>query len=326
MMGLFFRMGFIMKEKIQISFSGGRTSAYMTKMLLDHWSDKYDFIVTFANTGLEHEKTLEFINNCDKYFGFNTVWLEAVVNHGERIGTSFKVVDFKTASRNGEPFEEVIKKYGIPNQAYPHCTRELKLSVMRSYLLSLRINHTDIKTAIGIREDETRRVSKQQDVNNIIYPLIDDFPVDKQDVIQWWSKQDFDLGIPEYLGNCVGCWKKSFKKQFKTLNELPNALDFYRRMEEKYPQVGNKPPHWQDIFKPVYEQVFDEDGDLIDLRQIGEKFIKKVWVEYPDRVFFRGNISTESLLGQYRLNQDFEQLDMFLDGGCSESCEVYATE
>ena len=61
------------KENYQISFSGGRTSAYMTKLLLDNFSDKYNFIVTFANTGMEHEKTLEFIHNCDLNFNFNTV-------------------------------------------------------------------------------------------------------------------------------------------------------------------------------------------------------------------------------------------------------------
>lgn len=43
-----------MRQKFNISFSGGRTSGYMTKLLLDNWSDRYDFIVTFANTGLEH--------------------------------------------------------------------------------------------------------------------------------------------------------------------------------------------------------------------------------------------------------------------------------
>lgn len=278
------------KELMQISFSGGRTSAYMTKMLLDHYSYQYDFIVTFANTGLEHDKTLEFINNCDKYFGFNTVWLEADVKHGERVGTGFNIVSYETCSRKGEPFHEVIKKYGIPNPAYPHCTRELKLSVMRSYLKSIGINHKEIKTAIGIREDETRRVSKQQELNNIVYPLIEDFPVDKKDVLQWWSKQDFDLEIPEYLGNCVGCYKKSFKKQFKTLDDNPNALDFFVEMERLYPQVGNTEDH-------------------------------KI-----DRVFFRGNTPAKTLIEMWKNNRDLEQLDMFLDGGCSESCEVYTTE
>ena len=68
-----------MKEQLCISFSGGRTSAYMTKIILDNWSEKYDIQVIFANTGLEHEKTLEFVNNCDKNMGFNTKWVECVV-------------------------------------------------------------------------------------------------------------------------------------------------------------------------------------------------------------------------------------------------------
>lgn len=31
---------------------------------------------------------------------------------------------------------------------------------------------------------------------------------DKRGVKQWWAKQDFDLEIPEWLGNCVFCIKK----------------------------------------------------------------------------------------------------------------------
>lgn len=117
-----------MKKLMQISMSGGETSAFMANYLIQNYSEEYDFIVTFANTGLENEKTLEFVNNCDKYFGFNTVWIEADVQHGQRISSKHKIVTFKTASRKGEPFHEVIKKYGIPNKKYPHCNRELKLN------------------------------------------------------------------------------------------------------------------------------------------------------------------------------------------------------
>lgn len=305
------------KEKFQISFSGGRTSAYMTKLLLDNFSDKYDFIVTFANTGMEHEKTLEFVNNCDKYFGFNTVWLEADVYYGERKGTGFKIVDFKTASRNAEPFEDVIKKYGIPNPSYPHCTRELKLAPMRAYLKSLGINHKEIKTAIGIREDEKRRVSKQQEINNIVYPLIDDFPSDKQDVLDFWKKQDFDLGIEEWDGNCKGCFKKSFKKIFKQLDSDPTVLDFHIEMEKKYPRVGNsteyvKIPYLDDNG----EQLYDEDDQPLTKYKLR-----------PDRVFFRGNVAAKELYKMYNENTSSENSEIFvLDGGCSESCEVYTTE
>lgn len=282
-----------MKEKLNISFSGGRTSAYMTKLLIDNYSDKYDFIVTFANTGLEHEKTLEFVNNCDKYFGFNTVWLEAVVQHGERKGTTFKIVDFETASRNGEPFEEVIKKYGIPDVSRPHCTRELKLQPMRQYLLSIGIHHTKIPTAIGIRNDEKRRVSSTAEENNIVYPLIDLWPCDKQDVLDWWEDQEFDLGITEWDGNCRGCFKKSFKKIFKQLDTNPAALDWHLKMEDNYAERGTN-------------------------KQEGYK-----------RVFFRYNTSTPRLLELYKEDRSSGATPvsqgMYDDGGCSESCEVYLT-
>lgn len=280
-----------MKQKYQISFSGGRTSAYMTKMLLDHFSDKYDFIVTFANTGLEHEKTLEFIHNCDKYFGFNTVWLEAEINLEKGQGTTHKTVTYETASRNGEPFHAMIQKYGIPNPSYLHCTRELKLQVMHSYLRSLGINHKDILTAIGIREDETRRVNKKAADVKITYPLIDLFPSDKQDILNWWSFQKFDLGLDEWDGNCKGCFKKSFKKIFKQLDSDPTVLDFHIEMERKYPQVGNK------------------ENNL-------------------DRVFFRGQTSAKRLHEMYlehKSKPDYEDLQLSIfDGGCSESCEVYS--
>lgn len=295
-----------MKLKYQISFSGGRTSAYMTKMLLDHFSDKYDFIVTFANTGLEHEKTLEFVNNCDKYFGFNTVWLEAVINPEKQKGTTHKIVTFETASRNGEPFHEMIKKYGIPNPSYPHCTRELKLQVMHSYLRSIGINHKDIPTAIGIREDETRRVNKKANEVKITYPLIDLFPTDKQDVLNWWSLQKFDLGLDDWDGNCKGCFKKSFKKIFKQLDSDPTALDFHLEMESKYPQVGNKD----------FINVTNDRGDVIDTMLV------------PDRVFFRGQTSAKKLHEmylEYKQKPDYEDLQLSIfDGGCSESCEVYS--
>jgi len=57
-----------------INFSGGRTSAYMTKRLIDEGLD--DYIVAFQNTGKEMPETLDFINECDKRWNLNIVWLE----------------------------------------------------------------------------------------------------------------------------------------------------------------------------------------------------------------------------------------------------------
>ena len=122
------------KEKLTISFSGGRTSAVMTKLLLEKYRDEKEIIVTFANTGCEHPDTLRFINDCDKEWNFNVVWIEAVVTHEKNVGIKSKVVNYETAARNGEPFREYIKKYGIPNRSYPQCTGRLKTEPMRHYL------------------------------------------------------------------------------------------------------------------------------------------------------------------------------------------------
>lgn len=279
-----------MKEKYHVSFSGGRTSAYMTKLLLDNLSDKYDFIVTFANTGLEHPKTLEFINNCDTVFGFNTVWLEAVVHHDKRSAPTHKIVTFDTASRKGEPFEEVIKKYGIPNQKFPGCTRDLKLAPIKSYLKSLNIDEHKIRTALGIRTDEKRRVNpKVAQARTLEYPLIDVWPSDKQDVLDWWEDQSFDLGIDEFEGNCLGCWKKSLKKHFMQIERDPSVYDFHKRMEAEHKFTGPQQGH---------------------------------------RHFFRGDMSTIQLFDAYAahgseprrmIEQSYE------NSGCSESCELFET-
>ena len=146
------------KEKIIVSFSGGKTSAYMSIHLKKFYSDKYEFIFIFANTGQECEETLKFIDKCDKEFSLNVVWIEAVVNPQHGKGITHKIVSFDTASRNGEPFEAHIAKSGIPNANKPQCSDRLKALPIEHYK---KINNLiGIKHCIGIRKDEERRKSK----------------------------------------------------------------------------------------------------------------------------------------------------------------------
>jgi hypothetical protein len=222
------------KKKLLISFSGGETSAYMLQWLLKHKQDEYEMIVVFANTGEENEETLIFVQKCSEFFGVEIIWVEAKVHHGVRKGTTHTVVNYQSASRNGEPFEEVIKKYGIPNQSYPHCSRELKEAPINSYAKS--IGWKNYWTAIGVRIDEFDRVNDKHIKLKLLYPLVrfDMQPMNKPKINFWWSVQPFRLMLKGYEGNCKTCWKKGDAKLYQIANEASEKFDFTQRMEAKY--------------------------------------------------------------------------------------------
>lgn len=114
---------FLIDEPTVISFSGGRTSAYMLwRVLQANQGLPDEAIVCFANTGKEEEATLEFVRDCEKNWGVEIHWLE--YRNSEQ---KFERVSFETASRNGEPFEALItKKNYLPNMVARFCTQELK--------------------------------------------------------------------------------------------------------------------------------------------------------------------------------------------------------
>ena len=274
--------------------SGGRTSAYMTYKLLNEYSDKYEIIVCFANTGQENNETLNFVNECDKQFNFNTIWLETVVHHNERKSSTHKVVTYEIASRKGEPFEEMIMKYGLPNAGKPFCTRELKENPIHSYIKSIGWKRGSYFTALGIRTDEPRRIKRNKTIQNKIYPLVDLFPTDKKDVIDFWSSQSFDLQLEDYQGNCKWCYKKSTKKLLQIIKDDVSNFDFPIRMENEYGKVGRNS-------------------------------INGVVIKEP-RTLFRNYMTGEKMIELYKELQ-FEQLPLFFDSeeleGCAESCEAF---
>lgn len=281
-------------SKLCVSFSGGKTSAYMARWCQQHAHEHgFDQVrYVFANTGQEHEKTLEFVQRCDDEWGLGVTWVEAVVHHGERKGADHLEVTGSTASRDGAPFEAVIKKYGIPNQAYPHCTRELKLNPIRSYLKSIDW-WDDCHTAVGIRVDEIDRMQTSARERRIVYPLVSWRPMDRAAVDRFWERQTFTLELEPLMGNCVTCWKKTDRKLLTIAKHYPKRFTFNRRMEATHGLSGH-----------------NEDG--------------------TPRVFFRKHQSADDIIARSR--QPFAEwreqpnADLFSEmdtpNGCSDSCEV----
>lgn len=282
------------KKKLVISFSGGRTSAYMTWWLLNEWEDRdnWEMIVVFANTGLEAEGTLFFVDECSNEWNVPIYWVEANIidengvpysEKGWSVG--HKVVTYETASRNGEPFEQMISMLGIPSDNAPFCSYQLKRKAIESYVKS--INFNDFYIAIGIRHDETSRITFGN--RKVMYPLATLNPVTKRQVSEWWGKQSFDLGIHPDEGNCVNCWKKDFPRLARNVLRIPQSFEWWETMEKKY---GHFNPRNVDLNPPFN--------------------------------FYRNNRSTFDIRELSKMSQaQLKQLSMFdpIDG-CSESCEV----
>jgi len=293
-------------KNLLVSFSGGETSAFMSQWLKNHHMELgYEKIVfVFANTGQENEQTLEFVDKCDKHFGLNVQWIEASVVYEARKGNNYTPTDFINASRDGRPFEDVIKKYGIPSQASPHCTRELKATPIRKFGKQY-FNNEKYDTAIGIRRDEIDRINPSFRDKGFIYPLAMDnmIPSTKPMVNFYWKNMPFRLELKGYQGNCTTCWKKADKKLFQIYKENPSSFDFMMRMEDKYgrfiPQVR-------------LDKIIKED------KQIPSKL-----------TFFRNNRSTLDIIESAmnwngKIANDAENYNYQIDLLGGESCEIWS--
>lgn len=198
-----------MKKNLLVSFSGGETSAYMAQWLWRHKQGEYNMVFVFANTGLENYETIYFVKRVSEYFGFTTHIIEAVINPEKGIGATYKKVI--RISMEGEPFVEMCKKFGLPNMASPHCTRELKQVPIEKFGKDY-FKGEPYYTAIGIRIDEIDRMSVRRKERKLIYPLISEVKMTKKKINFFWKMQPFRLELKGYEGNCVFCWKKSDKK------------------------------------------------------------------------------------------------------------------
>lgn len=278
----------------------------MTKLCVEKFKDTHDIAITFANTGCEHENTLDFVNKCDKHFGWGVVWIEAVVNPEKGKGIRHKVVDYETASRYGEPMEADFAKHGLPGPGWLHCTRDTKELPIKDYLKSvLGWKWGEFWIAIGIRADEVDRVSTNREKLKFVYPLVD-AGWTKEDVKAECASWPFDLDLKgEHYGNCVWCWKKSMRKLLTLAQDDESIFDFPRKMEEKYSHITttNDPNMSRQMFRKNMTTV-----DIIKMAREGN------FEPYRDQ----------------DQTQMFSQAsyDVFLDTGsaCGESCEIGADE
>lgn len=258
-----------------ISFSGGRTSAYMLWRVLQSNNGLPDEAkVIFANTGKEDEATLMFVDRCSKEWGVPITWLEY------RDGAEFSIVSFETASRSGEPFEAVIRQRGgyLPNRVARYCSSELKTRTMHRYLKSL--GWEDWDTFIGIRADEPKRVAKfranprpEFKGEEVYMPLAIE-GVGAMDVGDFWKSSSFDLDLPNFNGktmhgNCDLCYLKPSSQVLSLITEKPERAIWWAKQEAQAEAVAGTAARFRDD-RPSYAQMAryaEQQVDMFDPKE-----------------------------------------------------------
>ena len=229
------------------SFSGGRSSAMMVSQM-----DLSDTMVVFCNTGKEMPETLDFVRDCEREWGVPIVWLEY------RSSRKYEVVNYETASRQGEPFEQlIIDRNYLPNMIARFCTSELKVLTIERYLKDLGVTEWD--TAVGIRADEPRRVAKMREKSGYLTPLAD-AGVTSKDVIDFWSRQGFDLALPSsgFYSNCDLCFLKGYGIKQSLVNEEVSRAEWWSAQEKRIDARFRKD-------QPSYESMIAKSTDQDDL-------------------------------------------------------------
>ena len=270
-----------------ISFSGGRTSAYMLHEILRAHGGKLpdDVLVAFANTGKEREETLRFVHECGSRWGVKVHWLE-----WRKGSPAFEEVGFNSASRDGEPFKALIDwKQRLPNSFERWCTEFLKVKTLFAFARSLGLKDGSYAETIGLRNDEGHRILKALENANFVkkkgvmvpreparrlsFPLAK-AKVVKIDVMRFWLgetgrfpsedlPQGFDLGLDDYEGNCDFCFLKGKGIRKRIIRDRPSAPLWWRDREAEQNGWFDKRDLVADLIRQVHENpsFFDEVDD-----------------------------------------------------------------
>ncbi|TKI01932.1 DNA N-6-adenine-methyltransferase, partial [Martelella alba] len=273
-----------------VSFSGGRSSAYLVHLMELRRIAGEDVRYVFMDTGAEHPKTYEFIRNIVNNWKIDLICLHVVVNPMLGQANGYKLISVDDIGYDLQVWRDICAKYGTPYIHGPFCTRTMKIEPFNRYCKEHFA--TGLHKWIGIRADEPKRLKPYDGVSY----LADLSDFDKQDVLDWWSEQPFDLGLSEHLGNCVFCIKKGVNKIALAARDEPQmATDFI-------------------------DVLTSDSVRVVDRRQ------------QENKIMYRDNQSLESIIAMYA-DQTREEIAATIrgaggydSGSCTESCEAFSCE
>ncbi len=333
-----------------VSFSGGRTSAYLVHLMEekrknDGWNVKY----IFMDTGAEHPETYTFIRNVVNHFGIKLVCLRCKIDMRSGHGTTYRQVSLDDIKPDLQPWKDMMSKYGTPYFGGAFCSRTMKTDAYKAYCKD-NFGAGNYISWLGIRYDEPVRLwgedaaktlrkygvedltgfylecrdlaEKSGDLSGLISQKISSMfgdtvkshvelitkritanikekthymaeisEFEKQDVLDWWGKQSFDLGIPEHLGNCMFCIKKGLNKVALAAKDEP-------------------------LFKSEFlSAITDDSVKVITTRKHDPLVMYRSSTTFEQVIHMFSDTERDDLFFSLKGNKRFET------GSCTEACE-----
>jgi hypothetical protein len=269
-----------------VSFSGGRTSAFLVYLMKQRDPD-CKFI--YCDTGAEHPKTYAFIRDVVREFNIDLICLRAKFSEQMGVGATYQVVSLDSIAPDLVPWREMMAKYSTPYLGGANCTRDMKTTPFKKYC-DQTFGRNQYTIWLGIRSDEPKRLREKEGIRYLAE--IDES--DKEDILSFWRGQSFDLDLPEYLGNCVFCIKKGANKIALAQRVEPEmASDFIAAIES--------------------DAVKDTRSSPKELMYRGHHSLRSI-IKLYDGVSNEEIASTIKSLHQYD------------SGSCSESCEAFGCQ
>jgi hypothetical protein len=337
---------------IVLSVSGGQTSMMMAG-LLKAQLPFHNIVCIFANTGCENDETLDFIHQCDKAFGLNVIWIEAVTNPEHGKGVTHRLTDYENAYRARQykeldhPFHAHIRKNGIPNMSRPQCSDRLKEAAIEHY--KKIHNLKGAPHSLGMRADEPLRVmpkSIRNILDNIDTTLDDFLAMEHQTRLNtytssahgYWAIESGDDAEYQTFANYCGKLRKynlhyllsnAWCLDKQDVQTFWEEMPFRLALEE---HQGNCQTCWKKSDKKLF-LLAHEDGQNFEAFAWFEATYANVKPQGIGNVFFRKNRSSDMIMGEAALLDKHTLRKMVIKShghfdapnsdGCGSSCESY---
>lgn len=278
-------------DPVAIGFSGGRTSGYLLRKIIDAYGGSLppNIHVNFQNTGKEREETLRFVHRIETDWRVKVNWLEYRPALVFRHPVNFEIVNFETASRNGEPFRmllDYLARYRretknadpvLPNPVQRLCTGYLKMKVNTQYMKSL--GYSEWMRVAGIRADEPDRnhIEDSSKMPEHGWPehSLAEAGVTKAMVNEFWKAQPFDLelDLQSDEGNCDLCWAKAFYKRVAIMRKTDQFDEFWVSAEAN---SGQRFRRNEPSYAAIREMINTESPKLVQLEAASRRRDKSI--------------------------------------------------